>query len=189
LLNNPFVHSSVMMRRSALQEVGGYTVDPLRQPPEDYELWSRLARRYAVGNVPEVLHVYREVRGSMSREGVSPFVERLILISAENIACAAGVQPSDCHVVNIAALVHGAPQRVQGTLDFATMREIFRRAAEAVVSPDQHARFNREAEREMQRLRERYPQMFGVGLLNRGARALVRRTFTQIKAYLRSATR
>src|SRR3984885_3466498 len=34
LLNNPFVHSSVMIRKSALDHVGGgYTTDPARQPP------------------------------------------------------------------------------------------------------------------------------------------------------------
>src|SRR3984957_10464657 len=43
LFDNPFVHSSVMLRKSALDAVGSYCTDPARQP-EDYELWSRLAR-------------------------------------------------------------------------------------------------------------------------------------------------
>jgi hypothetical protein len=37
---NPIVHGSVMMRRSDFEEAGGY-----EQPPEDYDLWIRLARR------------------------------------------------------------------------------------------------------------------------------------------------
>src|SRR6267378_876440 len=61
LLNNPFVHSSVMMRKAALDRVGVYSTDKTRQPPEDFELWSRIAREYAVANIPEMLHVYREV--------------------------------------------------------------------------------------------------------------------------------
>ncbi len=175
LLNNPFVHSSVMMRKSALDDVGGYSVDPARQPPEDYELWSRLARKHEVANVPEVLHIYREVQGSMSREGISPFVKRLITISAENIAQAAGVHACDHHVVNIAALVHGAPERVQGTVDLRQMTRVFRRAAEAVVPQREQRRFGREAEMEVRRLRLRYPEIFGAGLLNRMAWALARR--------------
>lgn len=88
LFSNYFVHSSVMMRKSALDEVGSYTTDRSRQPPEDYELWSRIARRFRVANLPERLTIYREVPTSMSREGSNPFQEKLILISAENIAAA-----------------------------------------------------------------------------------------------------
>ena len=45
LTNNPFVHSSVMIRRSALDAVGVYATSADRQPPEDFEMWSRIARR------------------------------------------------------------------------------------------------------------------------------------------------
>ena len=46
MLRNPIVHSSVMMRRSTLVAVGGYSVDVFSQ--FDYELWIRLARRGAL---------------------------------------------------------------------------------------------------------------------------------------------
>src|SRR4030081_1288302 len=36
LFDNPFVHSSVMIRKSALDDVGGYSTDSNRQPPEGY---------------------------------------------------------------------------------------------------------------------------------------------------------
>src|ERR1700733_10143379 len=90
LLNNPFVHSSPMMRKTALDRVGGYTSDPARQPPEDYELWSRIARHYRVGNLGERLTVYREVPSSMSRAGGRPFLEKLVTISSENLAYRSG---------------------------------------------------------------------------------------------------
>jgi glycosyltransferase involved in cell wall biosynthesis len=128
LLNNPFVHSSVMIRKAALDAVGSYTTDAKRQPPEDFELWSRLARRHEVANIPEVLHVYREVSGSMSRDGVAPFLDRLVTLSAENIASAAGLDLSDPQATNIAALAHGANHRVREP-DFDTMRKLFIRAA------------------------------------------------------------
>lgn len=110
LFNNPFVHSSVMIRKSALDEVGFYTTDPARQPPEDYELWSRLARRFRLANLPERLTIYREVPNSISR--AVPFLEKLITISSENLAYATGeAQPQRLHT-DIAALVHGAYSQV-----------------------------------------------------------------------------
>ena len=161
LLNNPFVHSSVMIRKAALDRVGGYTIDPARQPPEDYELWSRIAKEYEVSNLPEVLHVYREIQGSMSRDGPSPFLKRLVTISAENIAWAAHCEVSDPQVVNIAAIAHGAFNEIKGKPDFGAMQEIFRRAAERVVCMNQRVRFRREAQRRMHGLRLNHPKIFG----------------------------
>lgn len=175
LLNNPFVHSSVMLRRSALEQVGGYATDQTRQPPEDYELWSRLARQWEVANIPEVLHVYREVEGSMSREGLAPFVERLVTITAENIAHATGLRPSNPQVMNIASLVHGAPHRMQGKPDLAAMVEIFRRAAESVAAPQDRKRLGREAQLRVDSLRFRYPELFGTGFLARKIHGALRR--------------
>jgi hypothetical protein len=157
LLNNPFVHSSVMIRKSVLDRVGGYSTERDRQPPEDYELWSRIARQYEVSNLPEVLHVYREIQDSMSRQGPSPFMKRLITISAENIAWAAQRDPLDPQVVNIAAIAHGDFHQVQGKPDFRAMREIFIRAAERVAS----GKFRRKAGRKMQELRLAHPEILG----------------------------
>lgn len=107
LFNNPFVHSSVMMRKSALDQVGVYTTDPARQPPEDYELWSRISRHYRVANLAERLTVYREVPSSMSRAGAQPFLQKLVTISSENLAHATGAAaPQQVHI-DVAALVHG----------------------------------------------------------------------------------
>ena len=152
LLNNPFVHSSAMIRKEALDCVGGYCTDGSRQPPEDFELWSRIARKYEVANLPEVLHVYREVEGSMSRLGPSPFTDHLVKICAENIACATGGRPSDPQILNIAALVHGAERHLNGNPDFDVMRDIFRCAAIRVTNDDQ-GNFAREAETRIDALR------------------------------------
>lgn len=84
MFDNPFVHSSVMIRTEVLRQLGGYSEDKTRQPPEDYELWSRIARQHQVANLPEVLTIYREFPGSMSREANSPFTSNVIRISAEN---------------------------------------------------------------------------------------------------------
>lgn len=122
LFNNYFVHSSVMMRKTALDQVGVYTTDRSRQPPEDYELWSRIARQFRVANLPERLTIYREMPTSMSREGVNPFMEKLILISAENLAAAStGVpQPQPVHR-DIACLAHGEPHKMSLGADIEAM--------------------------------------------------------------------
>lgn len=85
LFSNPLFHSSVMIRRQALDELGGYSTDPARQPPEDYELWSRLALRWELANLPAVWLKNREVIGSMTRNPQRPFHETLVKISLENL--------------------------------------------------------------------------------------------------------
>ena len=132
LFNNPFVHSSVLLRRSALLEVGGYTTDPERQPPEDYELWSRLSRIGSVANIGEVLLTYREIPGSMSRVGPSPFRRRLIMICAENIAAATGLPSDDSSIRAIAALTHGEASELPQRPDFAHMKDILLEAINAL---------------------------------------------------------
>jgi cellulose synthase/poly-beta-1,6-N-acetylglucosamine synthase-like glycosyltransferase len=128
LFNNPFVHSSVMMRKSALDHVGVYTTDPARQPPEDYELWSRIARQYRVANLPERLTIYREVPSSMSRASAQPFLEKLVIISSENLAHATGAAvPQQTHI-DIAALIHGAEVRVLKWPDLKRMTSVISQA-------------------------------------------------------------
>jgi glycosyltransferase involved in cell wall biosynthesis len=57
LLRNPFQHGSVLLRRDALEAVGGYRAD--YGANEDYDLWRRLARSWELACVPEVLYRYR----------------------------------------------------------------------------------------------------------------------------------
>lgn len=85
LFDSPFVHSSAAMRRSAFEALGGYSCAPSRQPPEDFELWSRMCRAYQAANLSEVLLDYREVPGSMSRTLKKDFIDRMVRISEENL--------------------------------------------------------------------------------------------------------
>jgi hypothetical protein len=136
LFDNPFVHSSIMMRKSALDEVGGYATDTTRQPPEDYELWSRLMRRHRVANLPERLTVYREVPGSLCRTGQQGFVDKLVRISAENLAFAVGDSEPRRHHVDIAALTHRCYRLVSALPDIDTMCQVVREAGARI---EQHA--------------------------------------------------
>jgi glycosyltransferase involved in cell wall biosynthesis len=61
---NPFVHSSVMMRRSVLDRVGGY--DEALPVAQDYDLWMRMSRITRLGNLPEPLVVRHLLPGRVS---------------------------------------------------------------------------------------------------------------------------
>lgn len=55
LRHNCLAHPSVMLRRAALEEVGGYRFDHV----EDYDLWLRLSERFELANLPEPMILYR----------------------------------------------------------------------------------------------------------------------------------
>jgi hypothetical protein len=134
LFDNPFVHSSMLLRKSALDAVGPYTTDPARQPPEDYELWSRIARRYKVANLPERLTIYREVPNSLSRERSTLYVDKVVTISAENLAAAVGKgRPGRDHW-DIAALSHRVPAKLSANPDIESMCRTVRDAGDRILA-------------------------------------------------------
>jgi len=63
---SPFVHPAVVMRRDAVQAVGGYR--PEHCPSEDYELWLRLIHSGEFASIPKCLLRYRMHRNSVSAQ-------------------------------------------------------------------------------------------------------------------------
>lgn len=57
LLRNPITHGAVVLRRAAVEEVGGYREQ--YGANEDYDLWRRLARGWELRAIPDVLYRYR----------------------------------------------------------------------------------------------------------------------------------
>jgi hypothetical protein len=57
LTGNPFVHSTVTMRREAFEAVGGYRLN--FDHAEDLDLWLRLAEGRRIANVPDLVAAYR----------------------------------------------------------------------------------------------------------------------------------
>jgi len=79
---NPFLHSSIVIRRSLLQKVGPYR--PALEGAEDYDLWIRISEHAKVANLAEHLLQYR-----VHRDNATPrarvrqlFSTRLAQISA-----------------------------------------------------------------------------------------------------------
>lgn len=62
---NPFAHGSVMMRKTALENAGGY--DPGYKHVEDYDLWRKLARQGELAGLGEVLYKWRANPQGVSR--------------------------------------------------------------------------------------------------------------------------
>lgn len=145
LFDNYFVHSSVMLRKSALDRVGLYSTAQKRQP-EDYELWSRLMRggHGKMGNLPEKLVAYREVEGSICRSESRSFTDQVLAISMQNIASVSGRDLSDPVVGDLAALAHHAVDRVSERPDFKAMLALMTDAA---------AKFGDEGENDARSLR------------------------------------
>lgn len=63
LFGNMFVHPAVMMRTVIFRETGGYPDHPVAQ---DYALFSRIALKYEVDNIPDYLVEYRMHGGNIS---------------------------------------------------------------------------------------------------------------------------
>ncbi|MGE0501538.1 MAG: glycosyltransferase family 2 protein [Rhizobiaceae bacterium] len=63
--HNPILHPTVVMRRTALDRVGGYR--KALTHAEDYDLWLRLAAVGDIANLPEPLLLLRRHSGQVSR--------------------------------------------------------------------------------------------------------------------------
>ena len=74
LFDCPFTHSTVMWRREPVaRHIGNY--DLAFQYAMDWELWSRVASRFRVANIPEVLAAYRLGPHSMTETHAGVDVE------------------------------------------------------------------------------------------------------------------
>jgi glycosyltransferase involved in cell wall biosynthesis len=62
-IDNPFIHSSVMIRKSVLDRVGLYDEGLIWQ---DYDLWVRIARYYGMANIHDPLVIRRKHPASLT---------------------------------------------------------------------------------------------------------------------------
>ena len=64
LVDSPFLHSTVVMRRETFLSVGGYR--KAFEDSEDYDLWVRMARQSQLANLEEVVLKYRVHSGAVT---------------------------------------------------------------------------------------------------------------------------
>lgn len=67
-MGKSFVHPSIMMRRSVLENVNGYTVGATTERTEDFDLWCKLySNGYRGYNLKDILLDYYEARDSYNK--------------------------------------------------------------------------------------------------------------------------
>lgn len=70
-LGVPFFHATIMMRRSAYEALGGYSLEPYVIRCEDVDLWIRFyAKGYKGANLQEPLYYVREDIGASKRRNI-----------------------------------------------------------------------------------------------------------------------
>jgi len=77
----PLIHPSVLMRRDAVVEIGGYSMSA--KNAEDYELWLRLAMKGKICNLSEPLLSYRIHSSQVSASNPIPF-QTFVTVSNSN---------------------------------------------------------------------------------------------------------
>jgi len=79
---NPFIHTSVMIRKNVFDKVSWYNKN--FQESQDYELWLRIAKNYKIANLPELL-----VKKRYYKEGLSSAKDKQQLYFALEVKKAA----------------------------------------------------------------------------------------------------
>ena len=86
----------------------------------------------------------------MSRTGANPFLEKLVMICAENLAHASGLKTPSVACVDVAALTHSAYHRLSARPDFQEMQSLLAAATKNIaatsVMPLEVQRASRERE-------------------------------------------
>lgn len=66
LVQNCFIHGSVLIRHNLLKEVGIY--DEKMELAQDYDLWLRMSEKFKLSNIPKYLYCYRIHFSSVSNK-------------------------------------------------------------------------------------------------------------------------
>jgi len=103
--DNPFVHSSVMLRKEVLQNCGLYKAE-IPAVAQDFEYWFRISRNYKVANIPEILLDYLEIETSISRT-IEDFSAKVAEQCSKNI-CSALPNENPDTINNLAHFYHGS---------------------------------------------------------------------------------
>lgn len=113
LLYNPMIHTSVMMRRRAVIEAGGYR-SPSREPyPEDFDLWVRLAQIGQFANCKQPLVSYRRPTGStLTSSGGSAICHSAGQIAAGAFQSALGLTQLSLHDWELLSMFNDRHRRI-----------------------------------------------------------------------------
>lgn len=121
----PIIHPSVMMRRAALLEAGGYRNSPAC---EDHELWLRVVDEWQISALPEVLLHYRQHATGISRERmVEQSISHITNACAYRYRQVSGIDLIDQDPAAYAVLRALVAERATPMLEQMTLAKIVRR--------------------------------------------------------------
>jgi glycosyltransferase involved in cell wall biosynthesis len=139
IFNNPFVHTSWMFPSKVISYIGFYTIDPEREPPEDYEYVSRISQQFSVANLADAMVIYREFPNSLSSQlrptsGVQKksFNSKLAIISAENIARLNDLCIDDPRAIFFGRLIHAYLEDYPHQQSFRSLQKLVFGAAKNI---------------------------------------------------------
>tara|TARA_E500000331_G_C17235553_1_gene704601 strand:+ start:29 stop:1075 length:1047 start_codon:yes stop_codon:yes gene_type:complete len=136
LFENCFTHTSIIIRKFVFDEIGVYSTSKNRQPPEDYELWSRISRCFEIANLPDKLVLYRESPNSLCRRDIADLKKHLITISSENLSYISGRKADDLTALSMASIYYGPPFFVQFLPNLFDMKSLLNKALRT-IDPEQ----------------------------------------------------
>jgi len=95
MFGQPFVHTSLMVRRRIIEEIGGYSRDPEVRMCEDYDFTSRIGTRYKTANLELPLVYWREYSDSVTFQYVKEQCGGPRAVSLRNIRNVMGQEQVD----------------------------------------------------------------------------------------------
>ncbi|WP_394560340.1 glycosyltransferase family 2 protein [Aquipseudomonas alcaligenes] len=134
VFDNFFVHTAVMFRRDVALQAGNYPLEPEYYPPEDFYLWSRIARFSRIGNIDKELVVYREVPGSISRAKADLIDTRVRMMAVANLRFWLGEKYDDEALSDLVHIVRLSESKLSHDCKWQRMLEIIRTLEECVIA-------------------------------------------------------
>ena len=115
---NCMVHSSVMMRRDIVEQLGFYRPEALQA--EDYDLWARASPITKLANIPEVLLRYRSWQGGASSRHSQMVEQYTVMVMHSMIVRLLGSDVSLETVSSLRRVVIGLPLANHQQIDQVT---------------------------------------------------------------------
>lgn len=125
-LFNPFVHTSVIMRRCAVLQAGSYVSPSASAYPEDFDLWCRMATLGRFANLSDSLVQYRKSIGSITASRGLELRAASGQIASSNVAVRLGSRQLTTRQRQLVTFFHLRTRKISVAEAFETMALLLR---------------------------------------------------------------
>ncbi len=127
---NPIAHPSVMMRRTAVKQAGGYDQELICS--QDYDLWWRMSANNQLGNISDILVLLRQHSGQVSRVKRSEQFEFGLKISQKYLSSLLDHVISEDVIRNL--LINKCPSAEDALLSGRLILDYFHKTSKGIQS-------------------------------------------------------